>query len=199
MNIPKYNLENKKFLIYTPKIETMRYLEKVCSELNMRPICIWSENAKEEMTYKQKKFCEKLLEDGQYTDDYNVLIINASTETGINIRDDVQYVIVDSVDPVTRTQVRNRVRHDIVLITLKSDGSRKEKPERIRLGDEWLDVPLTTKDKQDLTENLELTDAYGRLLRWKGVKEFLIKNGYNIKDTKKTIDGKRINVSIITK
>ena len=199
VNIPKYNLENKKFLIYTPKIETMRYLEKVCSELNMRPICIWSENAKEEMTYKQKKFCEKLLEDGQYTDDYNVLIINASTETGINIRDDVQYVIVDSVDPVTRTQVRNRVRHDIVLITLKSDGSRKEKPERIRLGDEWLDVPLTTKDKQDLTENLELTDAYGRLLRWKGVKEFLVKNGYNIKDTKKTIDGKRINVSIITK
>ena len=86
-----------------------------------------------------------------------------------------------------------------MLITLKSDGSRKEKPERIRLGDEWLDVPLTTKDKQDLTENLELTDAYGRLLRWKGVKEFLVKNGYNIKDTKKTIDGKRINVSIITK
>ena len=199
VNIPKYNLENKKFLIYTPKIETMRYLEKVCSELNMRPICIWSENAKEEMTYKQKKFCEKLLEDGQYTDDYNVLIINASTETGINIRDDVQYVIVDSVDPVTRTQVRNRVRHDIVLITLKSDGSRKEKPERIRLGDEWLDVPLTTKDKQDLTENLELTDAYGRLLRWKGVKEFLVKNGYNIKDTTKKINGKTTKVSIINK
>ena len=26
INIPKYNLENKKFLIYTPKIETMKYL-----------------------------------------------------------------------------------------------------------------------------------------------------------------------------
>ena len=64
---------------------------------------------------------------------------------------------------------------------------------------DYLSIPLVTDDKKELSNKLKLTDNHGRLLKWKGVKKFLIKNGYNIKDTKKTINGKRINVSIITK
>ena len=64
---------------------------------------------------------------------------------------------------------------------------------------DYLSIPLVTDDKKELSNKLKLTDNHGRLLKWKGVKRFLIKNGYNIKDTKKTINSKRINVSIITK
>ena len=63
----------------------------------------------------------------------------------------------------------------------------------------YLSIPLTIDDKKELSDKLKLTNNHGRLLKWKGVKRFLIKNGYNIKDTKKTINSKRINVSIITK
>ena len=200
INIPKYNLENKKFLIYTPKIETMKYLENVCKELNMRPICIWSEgNKKQEMTRRQYKFADNLLETGLYYKDYNVLIINDSTETGVNIRDDVQYVIIDSTNPVTRTQVRNRVRHDVVLITLKSNGSRKERPDKIKLDKCWLDKPLTTEDKKVLCEQLGLTDKFGRVLKWRCVSDELTKKGYEIKNTTLRIEGKRTRVSIINK
>ena len=200
VNIPKYNLENKKFLIYTPKIETMKYLENVCKELNMRPICIWSEgNKKQEMTRRQYKFADNLLETGLYYKDYNVLIINDSTETGVNIRDDVQYVIIDSADPVTRIQVRNRVRHDVVLITLKSNGSRKERPDKIKLDKCWLDKPLTTEDKKVLCEQLGLTDKFGRVLKWRCVSDELTKKGYEIKNTTLRIEGKRTRVSIINK
>ncbi len=200
INIPKYNLENKKFLIYTPKIETMKYLENVCKELNMRPICIWSEgNKKQEMTRRQYKFADNLLKTGLYYKDYNVLIINDSTETGVNIRDDVQYVIIDSDDPVTRTQVRNRVRHDVVLITLKSNGKRSETPNKIELNDCWLNKPLTTEDKNKLCKELGLTDAKGRILMWRGVSDELTKKGYEIKNTTLRIEGKRTRVSIINK
>lgn len=200
INIPKYNLENKKFLIYTPKIETMKYLENVCKELNMRPICIWSEgNKKQEMTRRQYKFADNLLKTGLYYKDYNVLIINDSTETGVNIRDDVQYVIIDSDDPVTRTQVRNRVRHDVVLITLKSNGKRSETPNKIELNDCWLNKPLTTEDKNKLCKELGLTDAKGRILMWRGVNDELTKKGYEIKNTTLRIEGKRTRVSIINK
>ena len=200
INVPEYNLVNKKFLIYTPKIDIMKYLEDVCRGLNMRPISIWSEsNPEKKMTKEQINFSNNLLENGLYSNDYNVLLINDSTETGINIRDDVQYVIIDSTDPVTRTQVRNRVRHDIILITLKSNGKRNEKPRKIELNKQWLNTPLTTDDKKRLCNELALTDRQGRILKWTKVKQELINKGYEIKDTQRRINNKQTKVSIINK
>ena len=64
---------------------------------------------------------------------------------------------------------------------------------------DYLSIPLVTNDKKELSDKLKLTDNYGRLLKWKGVKQILIKNGYKIKDTTKCINGKITKISIITK
>ena len=64
---------------------------------------------------------------------------------------------------------------------------------------DYLSIPLVTNDKKELSDKLKLTDNYGRLLKWQGVKQILIKNGYNIKDTTRRINGKTTKISIITK
>ena len=64
---------------------------------------------------------------------------------------------------------------------------------------DYLSIPLVTNDKKELSDKLKLTDSRGRLLKWQGVKQILIKNGYKIKDTSRTINGKRTKVSIINK
>lgn len=207
-NIGARNLATSKFLIYTPKVGTMKYLYEVCERVGLRPMMLWSENKKEEpLSHEQLLFQKHLLVGdlvtgegrGYYKDDINCLIINDSGESGINIYDDVQYVIIDSNNPTTRAQIRGRVRHDIVMLSLKSNGSNYEPVKSLEIDDKWLNIPLTTDMKKELVQELQLTDDRGRDMKWTGLKNMLEESGYKVKDTERKIEGKRARVSIITK
>lgn len=207
-NISERNLNKYKFLIYTPKITTMEYLSNVCTKVGLRPMMIWSKNAEnKEMSQEQIEFKEYLLKGegenhegrGYYKGDINCLIINDSSVSGINIYDDVQYVIIDSDDPTTRSQIRGRIRHDIIMISLKSNGTKKELVKTMEIDDKWLNKPLTTGDKKELALELNWTDDKGRVMKWTGVKNALVESGYEVKDTQRRIEGKQTKVTIISK
>ena len=136
---------------------------------------------------------------GYYKDDINCLIINDSGESGINIYDDVQYVIIDSNNPTTRAQIRGRIRHDIVMLSLQSNGSNHEPVKSLEIDEKWLDIPLTTDMKKELVQELQLTGKYGRDMKWTGLKNMLKQSGYEVRDTQRRINDKRVKVSIITK
>ena len=206
-NIGARNLATSKFLIYTPKITTMKYLYEVCKRVGLRPIMLWSENADEPLSHEQLLFQKHLLMGdpctgvgrGYYKDDINCLIINDSGESGINIYDDVQYVIIDSNNPTTRAQIRGRIRHDIVMLSLQSNGSNHEPVKSLEIDEKWLDIPLTTDMKKELVQELQLTGKYGRDMKWTGLKNMLKQSGYEVRDTQRRINDKRVKVSIITK
>ena len=151
----------------------MEYLNNICTKVGLRPMMIWSKNAEnKEMSQEQIEFKEYLLKGegenhegrGYYKGDINCLIINDSSVSGINIYDDVQYVIIDSDDPTTRSQIRGRIRHDIIMISLKSNGTKKELVKTMEIDDKWLNKPLTTEDKKELALELNWTDDKGRVI-----------------------------------
>lgn len=193
-----------KVLIYAQQIETMKTIESLLSELGyLKTICIWSINNEDDrvMLEEQLKVRKHLLHYGELMNPYNVLIINDATETGVNIYDkDMMYCIINSTNEVTQEQIRGRIRHDIIQLTLKEDRKLVTK-DLYNLDEKWLNRPLTKEDKDSLCEELNIFDSKGRLVKWTTVKKMLEQNGYTIKDktTTNKETKKNLKVSIINK
>lgn len=119
-------------LIFTSKIGTMKEIENICSKYDyLRPISIWAD--KKPMTDEQKDVRKHLLEQHELKSDYNVLIINKATETGINIENwdkdekphKMNLMICNSVDKTEQIQSRGRIRHDIDFLIFKSKDMKQ--------------------------------------------------------------------------
>ena len=65
--------------------------------------------------------------------------------------------------------------------------------------DRFIDKPLGKEEKNVLCELMNLRGKDGALLKWTSVKKELISKGFKIEDKRKTVDGKKISVSIITR
>ena len=194
---------NKKALIYTRNIETMKKISNdlVQADEVFQPIAIWSNNNElNPMNKEQIKVRDYLLETGELMAPYNVLIINRATETGVNITDkDMVYCLINTTNVTEQEQVRGRLRHDIIELRLKIDKDNVYK--NIDDIDEFLDRPLTKRDKDSLAEKLGLYDKNGRLMKWAKIKESLLRSGFRLiyDDKPKKLNGKVVKVSEISK
>lgn len=65
--------------------------------------------------------------------------------------------------------------------------------------DSWLNRPLTKQDKVLLCENLNLPSYSYQYCKWNTLKCYLEELKFEIKDTKRIVNGKQIRVSIIKK
>ena len=187
-----------KMLVYTDRIATVNDIVKTCFNEGVRAVGLWSLNNKENaMSTHQLEVLESVVKDGMIPDNIDILIINASLQTGINIKNnDIDWVLVNSTNKTTQIQARSRVRKDIDRLYLKSDDS--EISNDIELDEKWLNRPLTSNDKKELSNEIQLYDERGRLIKWKGLSLRLIEQGYKIEDLTKVIEGKRVRISIIT-
>lgn len=105
--------------------------------------------------------------------------------------------IMNTTNETEQVQSLGRLRHDIDILVYRV--SKKENPDfYINLSNEYIDRELTAPEKDELVEKLNIRDDKGRLRKWHTVKNILIKQGYKIIDTYKTINGKRVRVSKIT-
>ena len=165
-------------LCYTHRISKMLEIEKMAKELGLSPICVWSTaNPNHTMTEEQLRVRESVLKDYAIPKEYNLLIINSSSETSIKIKSPVDYVIVNSTHSDTQVQVRGRVNGDLKNLYLLNDGTAP-----IILPDEFLGVRLFTEDKARLCDFVNLKNQYNRLYKWKTVKNLLIEWGYCISE-----------------
>ena len=187
-----------KMLVYTDRIATVNDIVKTCFNEGVRAVGLWSLNNKENvMSTHQLEVLESVVKDGMIPDNIDILIINASLQTGINIKNnDIDWVLVNSTNKTTQIQARSRVRKDIDRLYLKSEDS--EISNDIELDEKWLNRPLTSNDKKELSNEIQLYDERGRLIKWKGLSLRLIEQGYKIEDLTKVIEGKRVRISIIT-
>ncbi|WP_289129466.1 DEAD/DEAH box helicase family protein [uncultured Clostridium sp.] len=186
-----------KMLVYTDRIATVNDIVKTCFNEGVRAVGLWSLNNKENvMSTHQLEVLESVVKDGMIPDNIDILIINASLQTGINIKNnDIDWVLVNSTNKTTQIQARSRVRKDIDRLYLKSEDS--EISNDIELDEKWLNRPLTSNDKKELSNEIQLYDERGRLIKWKGLSLRLIEQGYKIEDLTKVIEGKRVRISII--
>ena len=80
----------------------MKQLEQTARETGFNPVCVWSiSNTDYEMTQEQLDVREQVLKNYTIPPEYNLLIINSSSETSLKIKSPVDFAIVHSLDEDT--------------------------------------------------------------------------------------------------
>ena len=167
-------------LCYIPRIHIMKYIEDLAKDLGFTPICIWSiRNGDYPMTEEQLEVRRSILENGMLPEKYNFLIINASSETSIKIKTQIDYVIVHNLNEDIQTQVKGRVNNDFECLYVPATEVTD-----IKVPAEYLNKQLDSEEKRQLCSDLNLRNEQGRLYRWTSVREFLIEAGYSISDSR---------------
>lgn len=164
-----------KGLVYIQRISDMEAFCTAATERNIKAICIWSASSKNHpMTREQLQARNHILQKQELPPQYDMVIINASSETSINIYGKVDYIIIHRSDADTQTQVRGRYRETLqTLYVLKYDGP-------IRVPSEYLDRDLYTEDKNKLCALLNIHNNKGRRVGWTTIKKKLKEAGYTL-------------------
>ena len=165
-------------LCYSSRIQSMVEIQAMAAKMGLFPICIWSiANTKNQMKPNQLVVRDTILQDFKIPEDYNLLIINSSSETSIKIKSHVDYVIVNNSNQDTQVQVRGRVNGDLKTLYLLNDGTQK-----IDLPDEFLETRLFTEGKDRLCDFLNFKNPSRKQYKWPTVKTLLIESGYIISE-----------------
>lgn len=188
-----------KGLAFGKTIANLKVIEKILEEEGYNPLVLWSDmNEEYKLTKEQQRARNYLIKHGKIPDKYNFLVMNSALREGWDLKDpSVRIAIMNTTSETDRIQARGRIRKDIDLIIYKTTENL-DKLHNEQVMSKYINVPLTTKEKSELAEILDLRDKYNRLLKWRTVSKTLKENGYEIKDSKTTINGKRITVSTIT-
>lgn len=170
-------------LIYVPRITKMLEVKQALEERGISVACVWSiNNENHKMEDKDKRVRTEIIEKEMISEDVQVTIINAASETGLNIKSRIDYVVVHSTNEDTVIQAIGRVRHDVdEAYLLTQDGHDMI----IELPDMFLNKYLNKKMKEQLCEFLNLKNEKGRLMKWTSIKSILIESGYSIYDSRK--------------
>lgn len=179
-----FNFMGMKCLIYTKSINDMLQIQELCeniSDIDLRPICIWSVSNKEyPMSTEQLLVREHLIQNSELVDPYNVLIINKSSETGLNIKDeDMDLAIINSTNLTEQLQARGRIRKDIDMIAVRTSKT-KLPTMTITLDAKYLNTLLTKDELDSIIESFNLSDIRGRGIGSRAFKEILETSGYSI-------------------
>ncbi len=164
---------NGKGMVYVGHITKMKEIEGYLKERGLRTIAIWSIHNKEhEMTEEQITARRYILDNEKIPDNYDVLIINASSETCINLRGSIDFIIIHSQEEDTQTQVRGRFRGDVPMVYIYDSKTKVKVPA------EYMGRKLFKEEKDLLCEELNLHHPNGLLMKWTTVKERLIEEGW---------------------
>jgi len=168
-------------LCYISRIHNMIAFEQKAKEAGFSPVCIWSiNNADYPMTEEQLEVRRSILEDWVIPPQYDLLIINSSSETSLKIKSSVDFVIVHSTNPDTQVQVRGRVNGDLQTLYLPTEGVPT-----VRVPAEFLGKQLFSEDRAKLSEILNLRDpTNNRRYKWPTIKNILIDNDYTITESR---------------
>ena len=150
-------------------------------EMGFNPVSVWSiSNTDHEMTQEQLSVREQVLKHYTLPPEYNLFIINASSETSIKIKSPMDYAIVHSGDEDTQVQVRGRINNDLSRLYLPAKDNSI-----VNVPDYFQECPLYREDKQKLCEVLNLRNESGRLCGWTTVKRRIVASGYKVPEGRK--------------
>ena len=187
-----------KSLAFTRLISEQKKIEEIAKEEGFKPIVLWSINNTEfKMSEEQLNVRKAILNTGLIPEPYNLLIINGAMQEGWNLYDDkVTLAILDTVDITEQVQALGRIRKDIDLV-IKRTKDESLIVKEIKVPESYLNKYLTTSDKNDLCEELNIINDRGTLKRWVSIKGILKELGYKIEEESIRVDGKQMRVSTI--
>lgn len=164
----------EKGIVYISRITGMIDFYEKATAKGFKAICVWSENnITHPMTVAQKEAREYIITKEELPPQYNMVIINASSETGINIYGKVDYIVVHHKDPDTQEQIRGRYRKDLDRLYLHDNNA-------IQVPEEYLDCELSAERREQLCYDIDIRDDKGRTYKWNTVKKRLIAAGYSV-------------------
>ena len=135
----------EKGIVYIGHISKMKEFWDEAIKLGFSTIAIWSINNKDHpMTEEQKEARDYILSNSKLPPEYDLFIINASSETSINIFSKVDSIIIHTQEEDAQTQVRGRYRGDIDRLYLLDSTTISQVP------DSFLERKLFKEDKQSL-------------------------------------------------
>lgn len=171
-NLIKVLPEDKRGIIYVPHVSQMLNISAALDDRGINNICIWSMSNENKMSQEQLDAITSVTKYEKMPDNVQILIINAAYETGLNIKNQVDYVIVNDSNPDTQKQVIGRVRHDVDTVYLLDKANALAWITREQM-QTWLDKPLSKEDKDKLCAELGFKDKWNRLLGWTSIKKSL--------------------------
>ena len=209
LNFGDLRAADKKGFIFNERISSMDNIKKLLSRQGFRSIEIWSiNNDKYPMTEEQLYVRSYLLENERFPEGYDFIIFNGAMREGWNLKDErVVIAVMNTLDKTNREQARGRFRGDLAILVTRVSGDNQPIDLRIMKKEKALGVIerilgkyIDTEDKDKIAKELNIRrQEDGRLVKWNTISKVLEKNGYEIKNEQKTIDGKRKMVSIVTK
>lgn len=180
------NLPAGKGGLFTVHIKDMLRFREMAIQCGRKPICIWSqENQDHEMNTDQRKALDYIIENEALPDEYDLLIFNSATATGINIRgEDLDFFIAHTQDETYRVQSRGRFRTDIdtFFVYDKNNGV-------FQIPSDYLDRPLNKAEFDEMLKVINLKTDNGRPITRKNFFERISELGYTYE--KKRISNKR--------
>lgn len=163
-----------KGIVFISHITGMIDFYKAATEKGFKVICVWSENNKDHpMTDAQREAREYIISKEELPPQYDMVIINASSETGINIYGKVDYIVVHHIDPDTREQIRGRYRKDLDRLYLHDNNA-------IKVPEEYLDCELSAERREQLCYDIDIRNDKGSTYKWNTVKKRLESVGYSV-------------------
>lgn len=186
---------DKRGVIYVSHIEQIQNIIQELETRGIRANGFWSmNNETHPMSSEQIKLRESVIIRGIIPNDIYVLLINEASQTGINIKSEVDYVIVNDLDPDTQIQARGRIRSDIDTLYLREVGDGKYTMiSRDMLGEHWLGRKLYEEEKSALCSELNIRDERGRSLKWPSIQKSLRFSGFRVTN-KQDKNGRRYSI-----
>lgn len=169
--------EGKRGMLYTKHIEMMKKCEEQAKAAGRHPICIWSAaNTDNPLNDEQLRARAYILEHEEVPPQYDLFIFNASCETSINIRGQMDYFIAHTTTPTNITQARGRYRGDLETLYLFD----RDTDEPLIVPDEFLDIQLFEEDKRKLRLYFSIKDKKGHYLSYDKQWSRLEASGYDV-------------------
>lgn len=165
----------QKGLAYFHRVSEMQEFHAAATQRGIKAICIWSASSRtHSMTQAQLQARNHILEKKELPPQYDLVIINASSETSISIFGKVDYIIVHCQDEDTQTQVRGRYRETLqTLYVLDYQGL-------IKVPKDFIGRDLFTEEKAELCAILNIHDSKGRRVGWTTISKKLKESGYTL-------------------
>lgn len=172
--------EGQKTLFYAAHITDIKKFQKECETAGLRCASVWSvNNTDNPMTAEQLKIRNDIIESNEFPENVDVLFINKSMETAINIYTPVPNVVVHSANKSAQVQARGRIRNDIENLYVLTPDTRYIDLTDRRIND-FFNKPLDVEQKAALVQVVGLKDSQSHKVGWPTLKKALCENGCTI-------------------
>ena len=176
-------------IVFMEHVKPMIEFEAFAKELGFSPISLWSTaNTDHKMSEEQIKARESVVKDSAIPSQYNLLIINKSSETSIKIESHVDYMIINNSSWDTQVQVKGRVSNDLETLYLPAEDNMV-----IVVPERFLNKLLNTAQKEELCEalNIRRKGNEGYYYKWRTISERLRRANSGYRVIQERIDSKR--------